>query len=735
MSRVAHQTRQEQGALKFEREDWASFRTIEGLQQKAGVSKDKLARLVMKELADNGLDAGAKVINVGELPKGGYFVEDDGPGIDGAPEDIARLFSIRRPMVSTKLLRLPTRGALGNGLRVVAGAVLASGGSLTITTRDHRIELRPERDGSTTVVSAKKVYFPNGTRVEIGFGPALPCDKRTLNWALIACWLAHTGSTYKGKSSPHWFDVPAFHELLDAAGDRPVCELIACLDGCGDGEKVAAQARLGRTTCRNLDQKQVAKLLEVAQDNSERVNPKQLGSIGQWPFPASAYAVMHGELDPVKLPFVVEAWVKTRKDETALQVCVNRTPVTGGIRAARDNRDIDFFGCGLHHTVAKGAKETQFDIWLNITVPYMPITSDGKAPNLWPFFDAICTVVSKAVQKAHCPKPKPEGALLPKRRRGRQSPEAEAAYRQQVAAFCKLIRQIYSSLDFGVGSRDYCYLLESHGLGKGDFDIAEKQITECRKSGDLPLDICAEDASREAIGLEKIDDDRDVPGKVKSLIDHLLNHAHEQYLPISFWGDVNVYVEVGTEKLSLRNLFEPVCREFHIPVTNFKGWSDLNSRAAMMRRFKLHEAAGRKCVLLLCGDHDPGGLHITQTMRKNLEDLSGAVGWLPTNLLLNTDFIDANNLTWIDNLETSSGGRLDDKNHADHNKDYVQGYIAKFGVKKCEANALVVAPEVGRQLCRDAILEHIPAAAVERYDRKLARLRKQLQRALRGRMS
>ena len=55
-------------------------------------------------------------------------------------------------MVSTKLLRLPTRGALGNGLRVVAGAVLASDGSLVVITRNRRIELRPERDGSTTVV-------------------------------------------------------------------------------------------------------------------------------------------------------------------------------------------------------------------------------------------------------------------------------------------------------------------------------------------------------------------------------------------------------------------------------------------------------------------------------------------------------------------------------------------------------------------------------------------------------
>ena len=48
-----------------------------------------------------------------------FFIEDDGPGLDGTPEEIAELFSIRRPMRSTKLLRLPQRGALGNGLRVV----------------------------------------------------------------------------------------------------------------------------------------------------------------------------------------------------------------------------------------------------------------------------------------------------------------------------------------------------------------------------------------------------------------------------------------------------------------------------------------------------------------------------------------------------------------------------------------------------------------------------------------
>jgi hypothetical protein len=52
-------------------------------------------------------------------------------------------------------------------------------------------------------------------------------------------------------------------------------------------------------------------------------------------------------------------------------------------------------------------------------------------------------------------------------------------------------------------------------------------------------------------------------------------------------------------------------------------------------------------------------------------------------------------------------------------------------VRKCEANALVVVPEIGRKLCRDAVLQHVSADAPAKYQRKLDRVRKQLRRALR----
>jgi hypothetical protein len=184
------------------------------------------------------------------------------------------------------------------------------------------------------------------------------------------------------------------------------------------------------------------------------------------------------------------------------------------------------------------------------------------------------------------------------------------------------------------------------------------------------------------------------------------------------------------EKVDLKGLFRPVCGEFHVAIANISGWNDINARIAMMQRFARWERRGKQCVLLHCGDHDPGGLHISDFIRSNMKDLERAVGWSPDKLIidrfgLNADFIRRHRLTWINNLQTGSGGNLDDPEHNDHDKSYVQDYLREFGVRKVEANALVVRPEAGRKLCRDAILRYVPAGAAERYEDRLRRVREQ----------
>lgn len=70
---------------------------------------------------------------------------------------------------------------------------------------------------------------------------------------------------------------------------------------------------------------------------------------------------------------------------------------------------------------------------------------------------------------------------LPKRSKGRQSAARLVEYQEQLQAFCAAIRQLDSTLDFAISSRGWCYILETHGLLKGDFDAAQRLINDCRK--------------------------------------------------------------------------------------------------------------------------------------------------------------------------------------------------------------------------------------------------------------
>ena len=389
--------------LKFERADWTSFRTVEGLQQKAGVPPHKLIRLVLKELADNALDTGAAA-RVGEI-KGGYFVDDDGPGID--PDEVAHLFSVSRPLSSTKMLRLPTRGALGNGLRVAAGAVLASGGTLTVISRGVRLALQPQRDGTTAVVKRTSSDRQVGTRIEISFGAALPHDPRALIWANLAIFLAKGGTSYVGQSSPYWYDAAQFHELLSASVGISVRALVAELDGCAGGRagEIVAAASLSRKAAHEVDAAGAARLLREARAVAKPVNPKRLGAIGPDAFPSYAYAINYGEAkfgvspNEAVIPVVVEAWAAKAPEgaDSAASVSVNRTPIAAEFQLDRDKTDLDLFGCGLNHTVAKTTREVT--LWLNVMTPYMPITSDGKEPDLEPFIAGIADAAGRAVRK------------------------------------------------------------------------------------------------------------------------------------------------------------------------------------------------------------------------------------------------------------------------------------------------------------------------------------------------
>ena len=282
-----------------------------------------------------------------------------------------------------------------------------------------------------------------------------------------------------------------------------------------------------------------------------------------------------------------------------------------------------------------------------------------------------------------------------------------------------------NKLPFEMSSRGWCYYLEPLGLRKGSFDTAQDTINECRKKGRingfLDIDFVLEDNGRRFQGVEKpevIDPVSYYVESLKQVVD-----SEDWYTP-DWWEGEKYYIQMMVEKVDLISLFKPICEEYHIPIANAKGWSDLYMKGDAAKRFRAAEENGLTPVLLYCGDFDPYGLKISEKIPKLFREIEGATQWDPSNLIvdrfgLNYDFITAHDLTWIDNLESGSG-----KDMLRSTNSAVKSIVADFlreshgRAGKVEANAIVKDYEAGRSLARSSIEKYLGTGSRERFTEK-----------------
>ena len=240
--------------LLFAREDWSLYVSLATLPQRAGVSASMLPLLVAKEFCDNGLDAAdvagrPGAVDIGVDHHGNLTVADKGTGIPGStPEQLAGLFAVARPMLSSKLLRRPTRGCVGNGLRCCLGYLTATRGRLIIETSNLRVVLVPEIDGTSRIVSSETIAPITGLTLTAIAGDA-PFTTEHLIWAENAIELAQQSGTpaFTGRPSPHWHDLDHFRSLLRAAvGNVSVRQFLGELEGCTGSR---AQSRIAARFC------------------------------------------------------------------------------------------------------------------------------------------------------------------------------------------------------------------------------------------------------------------------------------------------------------------------------------------------------------------------------------------------------------------------------------------------------------------------------------------------------
>jgi Histidine kinase-, DNA gyrase B-, and HSP90-like ATPase len=417
-SRVS-ETRPEVANFQVRRPDTLQFASVEGLTRMAGVGEYLLRRLIAKEVTDNALDERDRVgegsVSICRKGDDTYIVEDEGNGISQDLDVLRDLFSTSRPMVSGKFLRKPSRGMLGNGLRVMVAAVALSNGTITIESRGKRTTLQPRRTGSTEIIAQNPAPRRRGTKITYTLDDEIiPSDDDDLFDAQAAIDLAEAaGPAYTRLPSPHWLDLDHLEGVFDCIepNETTVRQLIEQLDGCSGAKagRIAAPFGKGRT-CRSMRPPEIAALLTRMQESARVVKARSLGPIGDVFTAFDAYIVADAALQTgtnkprASIPVLIEAWanVRTRKFGGAkLMVYCNRTPVVDDIDAMRGQGGIRISGAGLDpYGAMMKVDGGDCDLIVAVTAPHIPMTSLGKAPDLSELQPDIVEALRRAFVKS-----------------------------------------------------------------------------------------------------------------------------------------------------------------------------------------------------------------------------------------------------------------------------------------------------------------------------------------------
>ena len=411
--------------FQIHKPDTVDLASLPGLTRMSGEPASRLRRLIIRELVDNALDAcdaagmsGHVTLEKRDLDT--YIITDEGRGLDGSPADLAALFAIHRPMVSTKYRRLPQRGALGAGLRIVVGCVVVSRGTIEVITRGKHVVLRPRRVGETEIVSISDVADTIGTTLIVTLDPTIPYDELDTMWAAAAIDLGRraSGPAYTRQPSPRWLDIDAFVEMLMLIEppDVTVRQVVELFDGCSGGKAGKLAAPFENRLARSMSDDDAAALLRSMQTGARVVKADAFGLIGAEAFDPDDYSYArakgtftYGAHEPrAQIPYVVEIWycATTRKGTDAYieDVFANRSPIVGDrVTAQRriyDPKVLNFSGCGLDGNAVRDLPLGDFRAVLHIVSPYIPLLSIGKRPNLAPFMPAIADALRRACKRS-----------------------------------------------------------------------------------------------------------------------------------------------------------------------------------------------------------------------------------------------------------------------------------------------------------------------------------------------
>lgn len=136
---------------------------------------------------------------------------------------------------------------------------------------------------------------------------------------------------------------------------------------------------------------------------------------------------------------------------------------------------------------------------------------------------------------------------------------------ENLVEFADMLQEMQSRIGYRYSSRGWCYLLEVEGtIDKSQFDRVQTLVNNCRKRGILPIDFTAEEEGRQFSGVITPNTNEPVD-EMKEWVEYLLDTETFGYNP-DFWDGEEYYIQMLVEKIDLKTLFEPICKQYKIPI-------------------------------------------------------------------------------------------------------------------------------------------------------------------------
>lgn len=166
------------------------------------------------------------------------------------------------------------------------------------------------------------------------------------------------------------------------------------------------------------------------------------------------------------------------------------------------------------------------------------------------------------------------------------------------------------------------------------------------------------------------------------------------------WVEQKNYVEVWVEKDALSAVFTPITDQYHVLLMANHGYPSITVIHDASVRFKQAAERGKACTVLYFGDHDPSGLHMTDSIGETLNSTFGCSVTV-IRVALTTEQVHMHKLP-------PNPAKLTDPRS--------KKYVAEHGEGSWELDALP--PDVLRKLLTDAIMEYLELDAFDRIIQK-----------------